>query len=117
MQLGHCNGDACDHSHSAHSDFIVIDVNGLHHVNVDFCGCRAYASGASGEWHQQLLRAEWYPATVKEPQTVCTFRVLEHFHRMTLQGKLSAYDYYTSLEKLMDATGIELTKVYSFYKL
>ena len=112
MQLGHFNGEMCSHPSSAHNEFIVIHTNGLHRVNVDFCQCEAFASGCSGELRQQLLRMEWYPATIHEPQTVCTFCLLEHFHRMTLQGKVTIYDYYGGLEKLTDAAGIESVKVF-----
>lgn len=32
--------------------------------------------------------------------------MLEQFHLLTLQGKLTAYDYYQSLVKLTDNTGL-----------
>jgi hypothetical protein len=63
------------------------------------------------ERQQQLMRREWFPATHIEPQTCCTFRVLQHFHMQTLQGKIAAYDYYGALEKLTDNTGLNPTKV------
>lgn len=61
--------------------------------------------GAAGTWAQQLLRCEWYPATDTNPRTCCTFRVLEHYHLQTLQGKIAPYDYYSALEKLTDNLG------------
>ncbi|KAJ7792512.1 hypothetical protein B0H14DRAFT_3499174 [Mycena olivaceomarginata] len=54
------------------------------------------------------------PATHKEPQTCTTFRALEMFHIMTLQGKVTTYDFYSGLEKLTDNTG--LIKVKDRYK-
>ena len=90
---------------------MVIHTNGIHNVAVDFCECDRYQSGASSEWRNQLLRMVWYPATHTEPQTVCSFRVLEHFHTMTLQGKVTAYDYYSGLEKLTDNMGVVRVKV------
>jgi hypothetical protein len=51
------------------------------------------------------------PATRKNPETCCTFRVLEHFHLQNLQAKTSAYDYYASLAKLTDNTGIRALPV------
>ncbi|KAK7025934.1 hypothetical protein VNI00_015849 [Paramarasmius palmivorus] len=54
---------------------------------------------------QQLLSSQWYPATAKVPQTCFTFRLLEHFHMMTLVGKITSYDYYRGLEKLTNNAG------------
>lgn len=31
---------------------------------------------------------------------------MDHFHTMTLQSKMSSYDYYKTLEKLTDNTGL-----------
>ena len=90
----------------------MIHTNGIHLVAVDFCECALYHNGRSGLWRTQPLRMEWYPATHLEPQTVCTFRVLENFHAMTLQGKVTMYDYYSGLEKLTDNTGIAKPKVW-----
>jgi hypothetical protein len=57
------------------------------------------------------LRRSWYPATHKEPQTCTTFRALEMFHIMTLQGKVTTYDFYSGLEKLTDNTGMKKIRV------
>ena len=62
---------------------------------------------------QQLLRAEWFPATVHQPQTCATLRVLEHFHALTLTGKLSAHEFYKALECLTDNTELAIPKVIS----
>jgi hypothetical protein len=81
----------------------------MHSIAVDYCRCNL--SSPEGYKRQQLLRCEWYPATHIDPQTVFTFRVLEHFHMQTLQGKVASYDYYTALEKLTNNTGIHPCKV------
>ena len=44
------------------------------------------------------------PATRKNPESCCTFRVMEHFHLQNLQAKTSAYDYCTALARLTDNT-------------
>lgn len=40
VQLGHPPGSVCyNRKPAAGNDFVVIDVNGIHEVNLDFCGC------------------------------------------------------------------------------
>lgn len=46
-----------------------------------------------------------------DPTTCCTFTLMEHFHLTTLQSKTSAHDYYATLCKLTDNTGITTTYV------
>ena len=109
VQLGHLPGARCLNPQPVHGDFTVIHTNGMHSVAVDYCRCDL--SFHEGYKQQQLLRGEWYPATHIDPQTAFTFRVLEHFHMQTLQGKVASYDYYTALEKLTNNTGIRPCKV------
>lgn len=91
---------------AGHKDFTVIDTTGIHHVAVKFCGCDQRISA-----RQQLLRIDWFPATVHYPQTCATVHVLRQFHIITLTGKLSAYEYYRALENLTDNTGVSVPKV------
>lgn len=46
-----------------------------------------------------------YPATTVTPRTVFTTDFLNTFHLLTLQGKLSLYDYYQSIVRLTDNMG------------
>ncbi|KAJ7825744.1 hypothetical protein B0H14DRAFT_3088554 [Mycena olivaceomarginata] len=89
------------HPSPAHKNFMVIHTNGMHKVGVDFCGCVD---------EEILLRHSWFPATAKEPETCSTFRVLDMFHTMTLQGKVTTYDFYSGLEKLTDNSGLRKMK-------
>ncbi|ESK82358.1 hypothetical protein Moror_12214 [Moniliophthora roreri MCA 2997] len=84
VQLGHHSNMPCP-APNTHipSNFTVLHTNGFH----------------------QLLSYEWYPATTKIPQTCFTFRLLEHFHTMTLVGKINAYNYYCGLQNLTDNSG------------
>ncbi|KAJ7431013.1 hypothetical protein B0H11DRAFT_2165862 [Mycena galericulata] len=108
VQLGHSAYTTCANPRAGHEEFIVLNWNGLHTVAVDFCGCaNAHAAGTR---RQQLLRRSWYPSTHAEPQTAATFRVLEMFHIMTLQGKVTTYDFYSGLEKMSDNTGMHKMK-------
>ncbi|KAJ7429283.1 hypothetical protein B0H11DRAFT_2266310 [Mycena galericulata] len=108
VQLGHSRFSPCGSPRPGHQDFTVLNWNGLHNVAVDFCGCSN--SHLAGAPRQQLLRMSWYPSTHAEPQTAATFRLLEMFHIMTLQGKVTTYDFYSGLEKLTDNTGMAKMK-------
>ncbi|THU85769.1 hypothetical protein K435DRAFT_822325 [Dendrothele bispora CBS 962.96] len=81
VQLGHPRGEQCPHPHIIKS-FIAI----------------------------HLLRRRWYPATHLDPHTCATFDLLNHFHIMTLQGKVNVYDYYNGLEKLRNNGGLHKDK-------
>lgn len=105
VQLGH-EGMPCLHPQRGHISFVVIHTNAIHRVNVDFCGCHQRVSHC-----QQLLRCKWYPATPHFPQSACTRRVLEFFLILAWSSKLSGYEFYTSLERLTDNTGLNVPKV------
>jgi hypothetical protein len=59
----------------------------------------------------QLMRAQWFPATVHRPGTVVTFRTLRLFHALTIQGKVNAYDFYNGLVRITDGAGLSTPKV------
>ncbi|KAJ8457732.1 hypothetical protein ONZ45_g18198 [Pleurotus djamor] len=98
IQLGH-DGGKCLLPSPIRRDFLVIDISGHHEVNLQFCGCSIL------EEHIQLLRTCWYPATTSRPRTAFTFDYMSTFHFLTLQGKLSAYDFCLSIERKTDDTG------------
>ncbi|KAL7284431.1 hypothetical protein ACG7TL_001721 [Trametes sanguinea] len=113
IQLGHRHDEQpCSNPIPARADFSVIDLNGRHPVSLMYCGCDNAAN--AGDHVQQLLRFDLYPATDFEPNTAFTYALLEHYHIQSLQGKISMYDYYTSLERMTDNTGIE--KAHDRYK-
>ena len=105
VQVGH-DDMLCYCPEHGHTNFLVIDINGIHPVSINFCGCEQWISHC-----QQLLQCAWYPSTVHNPRTACTRRVLDHFLRLTWLSKVSAYEYYHMLECLMDNTGINILKV------
>jgi hypothetical protein len=51
-----------------HNNFIVLDINGVHEVALDFCACELAQSHAI-----QLLRTWWYPSMTTAPQSTATF--------------------------------------------
>ncbi|KAJ3721281.1 hypothetical protein C8R42DRAFT_582431 [Lentinula raphanica] len=102
IQLGHPNGSICPYPAPGPADFVVINTNKIHRVTLDFCHCPL--SVMKPHWEQLMLN-EWLPATTDRPKTACTFRALEQFHMLSYRGKITAYDYYTTLEKLTDNLG------------
>lgn len=107
IQLGHGPEETCLNAQVASSDdFVIIDVHGIHEIGLDFCGCE------TAQIHYiQLLRAHLFPATSAEPRTAATFAVLEMFHLLSFESKVSAYEFYHSLAQRSDNTGITAIKV------
>ena len=109
IQLGHLSSSVCPAPLAGPRAFAVIHTNGIHPVNVQFCQCsQVYKSGSRVE---QLLRHKLFPATLTDPTTVATFETLEAFHTTSLQSKITAYDFYMTLEKMTDNTGLGATYV------
>ncbi|KAI0703791.1 hypothetical protein BC835DRAFT_1230192, partial [Cytidiella melzeri] len=104
MQIGHPSHEICPLPLPAPRSFMVLHTNGFHPMTLQFCQCNL--ARQAGSRYQQLLRAELFPSTVLDPSTCCTFRLMEHFHLLTLQSKISAYDYYHTLAKLTDNAGL-----------
>ncbi|TRM60680.1 hypothetical protein BD626DRAFT_549440 [Schizophyllum amplum] len=105
IQLGHPDGQPCAHATLASKDFVVMDIGGIHHSAVYYCGC----AGAAAP-RQQLFRHRLFPATVNSPRTACTFALLDHFVLLTSHGKVTMYDYYNALERMTDSIGISGVK-------
>lgn len=81
----------------ADDDFVVLDLTGIHEVGVNFCHCTK-----ADDPTKQLLRAKWFPATVKEPKTAATFACLEFFHLLTFESKASVFEFHNTLSRLTD---------------
>ncbi|KAF8131910.1 hypothetical protein EV363DRAFT_1479709 [Boletus edulis] len=102
VQLGHLPTRPCHNPECCAGDlFIVIDTTGIHPVALDFCNCESATSH-----FQQLLRMAWFPATSSRPQSAATFRVLKQFQLLSLESKISSHEYYNSLVRLVDNTGL-----------
>jgi hypothetical protein len=76
--------------------FTAIDLSGVHQVDLTFCGC-GDENGLHVSKNRQLLRFGWYPASHQRPQTAFTFDFLDTYHKLSLQGKLNLYDFYTGI--------------------
>ncbi|THU83945.1 hypothetical protein K435DRAFT_603524, partial [Dendrothele bispora CBS 962.96] len=108
VQLDHPDGSECENPYRGPSKFVVVHLNGIHRVQLNYCGCSRSFSTTTGLQHlkwEQLMRMRWFPGTHSRPNTACTYQMLEQFHILTLSGKITAYDYYRGLERLTDNTG------------
>lgn len=112
IQLGHPSGEICHNPLPVTSEygFTIIDTNGVHSVNLNFCAC-----GLTNQSHTtQLLRFRLFPATVVQPRTAATFRCLEMFELLTYEAKTTAWEFCKMVTRLTDNTGAsEDEKVYS----
>ncbi|KAI0764426.1 hypothetical protein BC629DRAFT_1293606, partial [Irpex lacteus] len=107
VHLGH-HGKRCPNVGKLKEKLIVCETNGFHEVDVYYCLC------TSNEMLAQLLRHGWYPATHYRINIAFTFRVLDLFHELTLQGKLNLHDFHKSLGRITDNSGV--TKPPNVYK-
>ena len=106
IHLGHRSGLPCPFQVSGHKDFVVIDVNGIHLIEINFCGCE----GAPTH-REQLLEVGWWPSTVVEPQSAATMEVLRLFHILNLQGQIAPTDFYRGLEQMTCGDGLRTVPV------
>lgn len=90
----------------------IVHCTGVHDLRVKFCGFRAWGLRSVDYSNMnQLLRARLFPATPSKPQSTVTFECLNEFHILTTQGKLTGMDYYETLVRLTDNTGVDPPKV------
>lgn len=73
---------------------VVVDTSGIHHIGVRWCQCPKAEDRCL-----QLLKMGLYPASVKRPKTVFTFRVLDDFLIENEECKTSALSYYSKLKR------------------
>ncbi|KAF8870221.1 hypothetical protein BD779DRAFT_1614195 [Infundibulicybe gibba] len=101
IQLGHRPGVLCMNPETSfNSDFTILDNRGIFSVTLDFCACGERAQSRTA----QLLRARLFPATVENPRTAATFRVLETLEMLSYTSKVSVFEFYQALSRLTDNT-------------
>lgn len=113
VQLGH-DGKACKRPDVQSSLLKVIDTSGIHRVCYALCSC------TDNEYMPpfvQLLRAKWWPATIRRPGTVVTFRLLRLYRAVGISGHVNAYDFYNGLIRVTDGAGGHSLKVKLFFHL
>ncbi|KAJ7630167.1 hypothetical protein FB45DRAFT_1027401 [Roridomyces roridus] len=96
-QLGH-GGFPCQKPGSI-QPMVVVDTTGVFTLDLCYCGCRPWEGTSTVN---QLIDNAWYPATVVEPATCATFRVLEEFCLLNVVGNVSVNDYIGTLERMSD---------------
>ncbi|KAF9508560.1 hypothetical protein BS47DRAFT_1373652 [Hydnum rufescens UP504] len=113
VQVGHCD-NTCIRPCQGSTPFTIIHTNGIHTVDIQFCDC-----SESSDSYSQLLCSGLFPATIHRPQTCATFQVLHHFHILTLQSKITPYNFYAALERKTNNTGISIpvSKYRSFLRM
>lgn len=84
---------------------LVLHVNGIHDVTINYCGCTRTIPH-----HLQLLRRRLYPASQITIRTCATFELLSLLHTLALTTKSNTYDFYHALEKLTTNTGLNAPK-------
>jgi hypothetical protein len=99
IRLGH-HGRPCPVPCTLAKPFIVIDMNGVHQLRLEYCGC-----SRAQENFRQILCHAWYPASSDQPKMAFTFDVLDTYHKLTLQGKLNLYDFYHAILQKTDNCG------------
>ncbi|KAF8065143.1 hypothetical protein FPV67DRAFT_1419520 [Lyophyllum atratum] len=104
VQLGHFHNDTCI-TPTREDNFVVVHTNGIHEVAVDFCNCEQ-----KKDWILQLLRYRWLPASVDRPRTAATLSVLQQFQMLSFESKASAFEFYNTVKRLTDNTGVDTPK-------
>ena len=101
--LGH-SGMPCPNRSSAYTGrpFVIVDRNGFHKFILEFCHCDNLKDVLQTE-PIQLIRARLFPATLDQPETAFTFRLLDDFHAHTLSSKKSSYVFHDALQKRTEA--------------
>lgn len=91
IQLGH-HGSHCPNPVRGPERFVVMDSNGYHFAQFDFCNCYT-----AEKRDMQLLQARLFPASTDRPATAFTFEMLDTCEELSLQGKTNIYDFYNAL--------------------
>lgn len=108
IQLGHSFGTECPIP-EPRVKMTVLDTNGIHTVFLRYCGCPSRATRTA-----QLLRHSLFPATIVNPGTVATVRLLKYFQLLNFTSKISVSSYYDMLVRLTDNTGLDPPQVSRF---
>ncbi|KAG1720806.1 hypothetical protein EDB19DRAFT_1898410 [Suillus lakei] len=91
---------------TAGNDFVVIDVHSIHEIGLDFCGCEI-----AQIHYKQIIHAQLFPATATNPQSAATFALMEFFHLLTFESKVSTYEFYHSIARWTDNTSTTQIRV------
>lgn len=104
IRLGHL-GDSCpsipaDKLGKVTSPVTVVHIHGIQNVRIEYCRCALAPSFAQTSHPLQLWSMQLWPSTQDRIRTAFTQQTLRHFQHLSLQSKISAYDYVNTLERL-----------------
>jgi hypothetical protein len=116
FNLGH-GGSPCPALFGRVSDVTVVSTTGIQRLRICYCCCSTSDGLGAVPTYIQLLRTKLFPASYKSPATAFTFECLQLFHILTLQGKLTGFNYYTSLERLTNNSDVDPPTVSCFPSL
>ncbi|KAI0682452.1 hypothetical protein BC835DRAFT_1235178, partial [Cytidiella melzeri] len=104
IQLGHHSGNCpsipTEKQNDPISRITVVNVTGVQDVHVQYCRCAPAHSFTPKAQPLQFLSAQMWPSTYLRTCTVFTLQALQFFQQLTLQSKVSAYDYLGTLRHL-----------------
>ena len=104
FHLGHSHGSSCTIP-STTIPLTLFDITGVHTVDVTYCECDPNGPGIPPR--VQLLRARWFPATWRRPNTAFSFRLLNFFHKLQSKCKINLYDFHATVASIFDNAGLE----------
>ena len=78
------------------SNLIVVSSTSIFKRSVQWCHC----AKSSDQYVQLLLHARLFPASFKNPQTVFTFEVLDHFRINALECKTLAMNFMSKIQHI-----------------
>ncbi|KJA14195.1 hypothetical protein HYPSUDRAFT_150698 [Hypholoma sublateritium FD-334 SS-4] len=97
INLGHGGRPCPDTIPNSDIFFHIVDTNGVHNTKIRFCGCLPKLDRAS-----QLLKHQLFPATMSRPTMAFTFRLMDFYNVVHVEGKISAYDFIGSIRRTTD---------------
>ena len=75
----------------------VVDTTGIHQIRAQYCRC---SQSSYIPEYLQLLELGLYPASITQPRTVFTFRVLDDYDLLNLETKATPQRYLAKLQRL-----------------
>ncbi|PPQ82072.1 hypothetical protein CVT24_009738, partial [Panaeolus cyanescens] len=96
--LGHDGETACSNP-LLPSNLLVLHTNGWNTIRVQYCGC---SKSHTVSRDIQLFRARMLATSSERMRTAFTFDVMELFHELNLQAKITAYDFYHTMSNRSD---------------
>ena len=98
---GHMPGAHHPTLEHGYKDFMVIHMNGIHSVGINFCHCHSVSH------HKQLLCIVWWPVTMLNPKTCATMECLQQLQLLNLKANVTMFGYYGTLLHMMDNICLE----------